>query len=103
MNSPRPDQLMTIAEVADVLRVGQRTVYRWIEDNKLPAVCLAGRTLRVWRKALYAWLESSQSEAAPPAPPRAVQPRRERWEIAPKSWDSPRRPKGEDDDGTDEE
>ena len=87
-------RLLTVPEVARHLRVGQRTVYRWIQDGKLPVLRLAGSTIRVAARDLEAWLrESSQpveptmTSAAQPTPAPVAR----RWAIAPASW-SQRRP-----------
>ena len=32
------DELLTVPEVADRLRMTSMTIYRWIEDGKLPAI-----------------------------------------------------------------
>jgi len=37
-----PD-LLTIADVMEILRIGRFTVYRYIKENKLPAKKLAGK------------------------------------------------------------
>lgn len=38
-------QLLTVAEVADYLRVSQHTVWRWCKEGRLPAFQIG----RVWR------------------------------------------------------
>jgi len=53
---PQPDYC-TPREVAARLRVNERTVRRWIAENKLPAVRLAGRLLRVRRADVDALLQ----------------------------------------------
>ena len=92
MNSPSPDQLMTVAEVAAFLRVGHRTVYRWIEEGKIPVVRLAGTTLRIRRSSLLQWMAASEAgalnepEAAGPIPRARASIRT----LGPKSWAQPR-------------
>ncbi len=92
MNSASPDQLMTVAEAAALLRVGQRTIYRWADEEKIPVVRLAGTTLRIRHSSLVSWMEASEA-GAPPEPeaatalPRARTPDRT---LGPKSWVKPR-------------
>jgi excisionase family DNA binding protein len=37
------DDLLTVPEVAERLRVSPMTIYRWIDDGKLPAMQVARR------------------------------------------------------------
>lgn len=49
--------LLTVSEVADLLRVSPRTVQRYAADRKLPAVTLpSGRGLRFRREDIDAFL-----------------------------------------------
>lgn len=50
-------ELLTVAEVADLLRVSDMTVYRLIRTGELPAVRV-GRNYRVRESALDAFLEA---------------------------------------------
>lgn len=50
-------RLLTVAEVADRLRVSTDTVYRRISSGELPALAIgARRPLRIDEDALDAWL-----------------------------------------------
>ncbi|MBW3576840.1 MAG: helix-turn-helix domain-containing protein [Actinobacteria bacterium] len=49
------DELLTVAEVADLLRVSTMTVYRLIRSGELPAVRV-GRNYRVRRDELETYL-----------------------------------------------
>ncbi|HEX9091603.1 MAG TPA: helix-turn-helix domain-containing protein [Anaerolineales bacterium] len=49
--------LLTIQEVADWAKVSTKTVYRWISDNKIPAILLANRTYRIPEKAIIDYLK----------------------------------------------
>jgi excisionase family DNA binding protein len=49
--------LLTIQEVADWAKVSSKTVYRWISDNKIPAIRLGNRTYRIPEKAIIAYLK----------------------------------------------
>ncbi|MDP9021254.1 MAG: helix-turn-helix domain-containing protein [Actinomycetota bacterium] len=49
------DELLTVSEVADLLRVSTMTVYRLIRSGELPAVRV-GRNYRVRRGELESYL-----------------------------------------------
>ena len=49
--------LLTIQEVADWAKVSTKTVYRWISDNKIPAISLGNRTYRIPEKAIIDYLK----------------------------------------------
>ena len=51
-------QLMTIEEVAEYLRVKKRTVYDWVKNGKIPAVKAVGQW-RFKKEKIDAWLESN--------------------------------------------
>jgi excisionase family DNA binding protein len=53
------DDFLTVPEVAERLRVTAMTIYRWIEDGKLPAVQVA-KHYRIRVSDLDAMLESSR-------------------------------------------
>jgi excisionase family DNA binding protein len=53
--------LLTVAEVAEMLRVSTMTVYRLIRTGELPAVRI-GRSYRVREPDLEAYLESQVVE-----------------------------------------
>ncbi|MBI5877194.1 MAG: helix-turn-helix domain-containing protein [Chloroflexi bacterium] len=55
------DQLMTVQEVADYLKVSRTTVWRWCSDGRLPA-CKVGRGWRVRRKDLERFVSLSALE-----------------------------------------
>jgi excisionase family DNA binding protein len=50
------DQLMTIKEVADFLRISTISAYSWVRDGKLPAIRI-GKEWRVRSRDLDQWLE----------------------------------------------
>lgn len=52
---------LTVAEVADVMRVSRMTVYRLVHGGELPAVRV-GRSFRVPQDALEAYLAASSTE-----------------------------------------
>jgi excisionase family DNA binding protein len=49
--------LLTIQEVAAWAKVSTKIVYRWISDNKIPAIRLGNRTYRIPEKAIIAYLK----------------------------------------------
>jgi excisionase family DNA binding protein len=51
--------LLTIQEVADWAKVSTKTVYRWISDNKIPAIRLGNRTYRIPEKAIIDYLRQN--------------------------------------------
>lgn len=55
-------RFLTVAEVANALRVSKMTVYRLVHSGDLPAVRV-GRSFRVPEQAVQAYLESSYFEA----------------------------------------
>ncbi|MCZ8095565.1 MAG: helix-turn-helix domain-containing protein [Acidovorax sp.] len=57
-----PDSVMTVKEVADYLRVNQRTVYRLVVGRKLPGFKV-GTTWRFKRAVIDAWI-AAQTAAA---------------------------------------
>ncbi len=54
------EALLTVAEVADLLRLSQMTVYRLIGSGEIPAIRV-GRTFRVRSTALDACLTAGQA------------------------------------------
>lgn len=44
-------KLLTVKEVAKVLRVADITIYKWVEQNKIPYIKVGG-TIRITDKAL---------------------------------------------------
>ncbi len=51
-------QFLTVAEVANLMRVSKMTVYRLVHSGELPAVRV-GRSFRVHAKAVHDYLETS--------------------------------------------
>ena len=54
-----PEDILTIREVADYLKVTERTLYRLVQDGKLPAFKV-GNSWRFRREDLERWI-SEQS------------------------------------------
>lgn len=68
------DHLLTVKEVAALLRVSSQTLYKMLEQGGIPAVKV-GSQWRFEREKVRAWLESQQEGAGrrPEADPRAVE------------------------------
>lgn len=49
-------EVMTVTELAKMLRVNKNTVYREIEAGRVPGVLRVGRTIRISRAAVVKWL-----------------------------------------------
>jgi len=60
MNMANADKgtFLTVAEVADIMRVSKMTVYRLVHSGDLPAVRV-GRSFRVHEKAVNDYLDAS--------------------------------------------
>ena len=50
--------LLTVTELATVLRVGRNTAYRLIDDGTIPAVKI-GRQIRVYREDVIRYVSGS--------------------------------------------
>ncbi|MDE3077882.1 MAG: helix-turn-helix domain-containing protein [Chloroflexota bacterium] len=50
------NELMTIKEVADFLRISTISAYSWVRDGRLPAIRI-GKEWRVRSRDLDEWLE----------------------------------------------
>ncbi len=53
----RGDELLTVAEVRAILRLGHTATYEAIARGRLPAIRLPPRSIRVRRRDLEAWIE----------------------------------------------
>jgi excisionase family DNA binding protein len=69
----REDSFLTVAEVAEMLKLNQQTVRNWIDQGSLPAVRV-GRRVRIRRSDLERVLDEGYSSGAattarqPPGP-----------------------------------
>jgi excisionase family DNA binding protein len=59
------DTFLTVAEVAELLKLNQQTVRNWIDAGSLPAVKV-GRRVRIRRSDLDRKLEEGRTTPAPP-------------------------------------
>ena len=60
---PLRDQLMTIEEVAEVLRMPVATLRYWRVLGTGPRGFIIGRRLRYWRRDVLAWLDERRDES----------------------------------------
>jgi excisionase family DNA binding protein len=68
MASTDPDEYLTVAEVAGVLKLNQQTVRNWIDRGELPALRV-GRRVRILRSDFDALIQSAGGTRPAPAPP----------------------------------
>ncbi len=57
--NPQRTTFLTVAEVADLVRVSRMTVYRWVHAGELPAVRF-GRSFRVPQQAVEQFMQQAQ-------------------------------------------
>ena len=73
MSPSEPEETyLTVAEVAETLKLNQQTVRNWIDQGSLPALRV-GRRVRIKRSDFERILEESYN-AGSPAPTRRVSP-----------------------------
>jgi excisionase family DNA binding protein len=60
------EEFLTVAEVAELLKLNQQTVRNWIDAGSLPALKV-GRRVRIRRSDLERKLEEGRTTPAPPA------------------------------------
>jgi len=49
-------EVLTVPELARLLRVNAKTVYRLVRANRIPGVHRVGRLVRIHREAALRWL-----------------------------------------------
>ncbi|MFZ0040770.1 MAG: helix-turn-helix domain-containing protein [Solirubrobacteraceae bacterium] len=64
------ESYLTVAEVAETLKLNQQTVRNWIDQGSLPALRV-GRRVRIKRSDFERILEEGYSGAAASPPPRS--------------------------------
>lgn len=55
-------QVLTVEEVADLMRVDRKTAYAAIAEGSVPGVRRIGRCIRVSRDVLLRWLEQGEAK-----------------------------------------
>jgi len=63
-----PDEILTTDEVAALLKVPKRTLYRWMSRGESPPYYVIGRHARFKRSEVMIWFESHVDEANRPLP-----------------------------------
>lgn len=56
--------IVTVEEVAKLLRVNRKTVYEAIKRREVPGVRRIGGTIRISRDAVLGWLEKAPASGA---------------------------------------
>ena len=59
-----PPSVLTVEEVADLLRIERKTAYALIAQGELPGVRRVGRSIRIFRQAVLDWLRSGQGRVS---------------------------------------
>jgi excisionase family DNA binding protein len=57
-----PDEIYTVQEVAQQMKVSERTVRNWIEKEGLPAFPIGKRGYRVAKADLDTWVEARKQQ-----------------------------------------
>ena len=70
------DEFLTVAEIAQILKLNQQTVRNWIDQETLPALRV-GRRVRVRRADFDAFVEGGRTA---PAPASGSSPAQAFWE-----------------------
>lgn len=63
-----PDEILTIKDVAALLKIGDKTAYSMAQDGELPGFKVRGQW-RFRRTDLHAWIDDQQRAAAPKETP----------------------------------
>lgn len=56
------DEILTVSEVAELLKVAEKTVYTMAQKGELPAFKVRGQW-RLKREDIHAWIERQKLEA----------------------------------------
>ena len=57
-------RILTVEEVADLMRIDRKTAYAAIACGEVPGVRRIGRCIRVSRDVLLRWLEQGEAKSA---------------------------------------
>lgn len=64
--SPAPPlpEVLTVEQVAALLRVNRKTVYEMVQRNEIPGIRFCGRMIRAHRDTVIRWLADGQGRSA---------------------------------------
>jgi excisionase family DNA binding protein len=71
MASTDPDEYLTVADVAGILKLNQQTVRNWIDRGELPALRV-GRRVRILRSDFDALIDAAGGFRPAPPPPQSI-------------------------------
>jgi excisionase family DNA binding protein len=57
------EEIFTVEEIANYLRIKPLTVYRWIKQNRIPFIKLGRRNFRFRRTVIDQWLKDHEGGA----------------------------------------
>ncbi|HDR91025.1 MAG TPA: DNA-binding protein, partial [candidate division Zixibacteria bacterium] len=57
------DEIMTVADVAEYLKMKPQTIYKWLQDGMIPAAKL-GKEWRFKKSVIDAWLDEKIADSA---------------------------------------
>jgi prophage regulatory protein len=57
-------ELLTVAQVAELLRLNRQTIWNWIDAGTFPAVQIGARRYRIKRRDLNDWLDARPYSSA---------------------------------------
>ncbi|HEU5383639.1 MAG TPA: helix-turn-helix domain-containing protein [Ktedonobacteraceae bacterium] len=59
------DEVLTVQEVAQAMKVSERTVRNWVEKENLPAIPIGKRGYRISKRDLETWIEERKRTRKP--------------------------------------
>lgn len=62
-----PLQLLTVEEVAELLKVSPITIYRWLDSGQLPKVKFSRRAVRIKREDLQRFIKDHFNDRSTPS------------------------------------
>jgi excisionase family DNA binding protein len=67
--------LMNVEEVAEMIRVSEKTIYQMVYRGTIPAIKVSHKCLRFRRSDIEAWLDSKAVEPKPTGKEQKPRPR----------------------------
>ncbi len=92
------DSFLTVAEVAETLKLNQQTVRNWIDQGSLPAIRV-GRRVRIRRSDFDRLLEQGYTTASEPAEDSSAPNAADFWGGEPVGVADPNPPTNDHSDG----